>query len=1278
MIALGGQSKSRATVRLAVLAGLWSLLVAGATRGGDDELGDASPGHRWLFHKASPPRATGPLTATEIAQRIDRAAESIRDDGLVVLKQPDVFSQARMTKYRREFEEIMSQEKDKFRVLLAGRVARVDQASLDSQSSLSASLAPQGTSVNVAAPTTANPPVAPALNGQFDAPRFVAPPTLGQDTLQLGLEPNSVLDEQKSYLDRLSEIRRVNLGNDIADSAGYGLYLVRMPVSITPGECTLHGHGAEMAVTIKHEFPANFLPNTFRNLVVNDLVDQLGPPIYEVVRAKVDRQRRIETLKREADKLKVDAENQLAKVVLQAANGVLVPGIKEEVKLRGSRIVRPHFLDKAPAVAPLLVSLPPGGVEIAPLPPINPAPKPDRSFADFGDHLFDYIFRQKLTADIDQAPTPAEADQVIVQRVEVLLGGARKVLERWRTRPGLTEEQARQYRENLASLDEFAEDVKQIKAGRERAGGVSGFNAGDLLAGETLLRIVLQDYFFVEPKQDNAKLADYLSRLYSSALPDDVANIDNAFQIDSTVRLTSTSKLAATNLKYLQAQTRVGSLRDLIKSLRLPADRAAKRSYPIAPGELLDFFLETNIQLIADDVEASRPTETVRASDVRSYLRQQLSVAYDLLGRPSSKVEPPLAPLDDQILMDQILEAIHRRSFGPVADGSPPLFEIAQTMIAHLSDHLAGRSLGALAWAIAVDAALLDEALRQQAAITFQTNSLPCPDWATIRFYHVQPDLRGQASTVFNDYVANRWPMITFALDPVVDQQNILDSFSLRRDLQLALAFAFSTGKINFSQLTTFRRKIQQDEETVALNKTVTSFAHGNETFGWRLTPRLQTPPTQGNLATLGSTLLRGGPGPNYGLRKSKLEAGQRELVAVVIMPSFLPTIRVESSGNWFRLDDPEHLEVRTRRMLEQGRRIHELRQQVLSACDSTRYRPADIRYLRTKIDQIDAMLPIQSRVVALPFDNAAAGFDLFTEGTTALVPELSGFEGAEAVLEGRETDLLIFGKYLSIHETRVVAGGRSVSARNGDGYEILSREVMSVHLPRDVQASRTRDGQSFVEIYLATPNGISNRLLVPYLRQGEALPGNPPAAAAATDPDGTVITTYETTRKQFPARVVSPAPAAPTVPPATEAKLIRRGADDPAPAPREADARAAEPRTSQVRSRSSLQVAFREAGRQGVAPLRTLVPEPGSLNDAAEGFPSLPELAGLTPPRLADPGLLRTSLIQTLPGAVVLPTPIIVMPPAPAARPRRHSLLARVFDRFHHGRGDASGTPRP
>ena len=110
------------------------------------------------------------------------------------------------------------------------------------------------------------------------------PAASGSTALGLGVDPTVYLDEKKRFLEHLNEIRRISRGPDQNDSSGYGLYLVRLPVSIQPGSCTYQGHGADLSLNVEHEFPPEFLPTTFENLVINDLADQLGPFLYEIIR----------------------------------------------------------------------------------------------------------------------------------------------------------------------------------------------------------------------------------------------------------------------------------------------------------------------------------------------------------------------------------------------------------------------------------------------------------------------------------------------------------------------------------------------------------------------------------------------------------------------------------------------------------------------------------------------------------------------------------------------------------------------------------------------------------------------------------------------------------------------------------------------------------------------------------------------------------------------------------------------------------------------------------
>ena len=230
--------------------------------------------------------------------------------------------------------------------------------------------------------------------------------------------------------------------------------------------------------------------------------------------------------------------------------------------------------------------------------------------------------------------------------------------------------------------------------------------------------------------------------------------------------------------------------------------------------------------------------------------------------------------------------------------------------------------------------------------------------------------------------------------------------------------------------------------------------------------------------------------------------------------------MRMNVAGNWFKLNDPEHLVFHTKRMMERDARSRRFaRRPSTFAAPSSTAGPISGCFSR-KLAQLEAMLPMQSKVVQLPFDNSASGFDLFSEGATApgsradrilggrcdQGTRASAYLTASAALSrpltpatgvslttsttaglpplprrplpagpGSIADIFVFGKYISLLDTRVIAGGRSAA------FEILSREVVHVQIPANVIPTTTEEGKTYVEIFLSTPNGISNSLLVPY-----------------------------------------------------------------------------------------------------------------------------------------------------------------------------------------------------
>ena len=104
-------------------------------------------------------------------------------------------------------------------------------------------------------------------------------------------------------------------------------------------------------------------------------------------------------------------------------------------------------------------------------------------------------------------------------------------------------------------------------------------------------------------------------------------------------------------------------------------------------------------------------------------------------------------------------------------------------------------------------------------------------------------------------------------------------------------------------------RRVEAEVETIALNCIISAFAFGNEHFGWKFTPRYQTPKGTASQLRAGLDALAGRE-PEGPMRDARLDAGQRELTAAVAMPSFLNRVRVEVAGRGRETlaDEPETL----------------------------------------------------------------------------------------------------------------------------------------------------------------------------------------------------------------------------------------------------------------------------------------------------------------------------------------------------------------------------------
>jgi hypothetical protein len=515
----------------------------------------------------------------------------------------------------------------------------------------------------------------------------------------------------------------------------------------------------------------------------------------------------------------------------------------------------------------------------------------------------------------------------------------------------------------------------------------------------------------------------------------------------------------------------------------IPATKTRRARLPFPPSQMEEVYgseflmygaLEA-YETFRNDLSAE---PVVHFPDVQGYLQEELAAAYRLLADPHNAFlwdfcKPELATMVHTHQAVQLAEL--RRQFVDAVSRVGDVDPRRQTPVA-------------LAWAIVVESALLNEQLIRDMRESAASKGCPCPPGEWLPYY--LPDPPPEARRAFNDYVRCRWPIHVFALDPVTQEQNIADQFSRRRETQLALSLAFVSGQINANNMTRYARRLEADMETIDLNRTAVGFSHGEDTFGWRFYPRFQTPDVEGNAVVLFRDLLIGGPNRDADLSQRRLEPGARECLAVVIMPSFVPYASLDVSANWFKLTNPKCKELTAAESMRLGRAVKAIQTCGPNVDDADCYRDGDVARLLDKARKLEARLPFQSATVQVPYENTLGGFAMFNTGVTDLAPELTGWYGTPVIDPARNTTLFLVGNHFSVLGTRVVAGGVDVPR---DDVELLSRQVMKVTIPKGaIPIPDNGHYPTSVDVHLATPYGVTSHLLIP-TPEGFCQPPPPP-----------------------------------------------------------------------------------------------------------------------------------------------------------------------------------------
>jgi hypothetical protein len=811
-------------------------------------------------HRDAPPLPVDPCL-DNLAGEVAWLEHHVNHYGSIVAKSPDVWGQNRLTRHRAEYEDQMRAQLARFENRSSAALRRSDQAFLGMALALQSASGNRRRGDQVAVPeATGSASVINSIQGLIPSTNetvnradsaviartapFMLPAgpqgvSFGDEPL--GLEPTLHLDQLSRYLNHLNQLRRINEGDDSADSPGYSLNLVRVPVSITPGDLTRKGHGAEITFIAEPILGDDLLPATFRNLVINDLVDIIAPALTWAVNDP-------ECLAWAATILGDDLGQP------QAA----LP--QEPDRRQGVMAAMQALSARLPAVAPTSV----------------PAVQTRRA---------------RLPIPFSQL-----ADVSGIRQIAILIRDTRAALEHDpANRPCVSYMSVRTH---LKSELDAAFDFLAIPAHRHVWQELPGWNLPALVRG-----------------RDAAQLGGVRCRFFTSV-----------------------------------AAAQPGGVGDTAWLLPAPAGSA-----------------------------------------------------------------------DTAILGDADL-----------CCGQPqPAVPVCRTTTA------------VLAWGILVESALLDQRLVEDIRESATSLGRPCPatEYAG-PFYG--PDPAPEARAAFAEYVRTRWPIRVFALDPAVEEQNVDETYSRRRELQIAMALAAASGRLNGQALTRYTRRLETDLATVSLNRTIVGFSHGSDTFGWRFHPRVQPPPTRGTLATLSETL-RGGPTTDGDLMQRQLEPGMRECSAIVVMPSFVPHVRLDVQSRWFSLVHPRAVVPDARESVKLVRSVEAIRRSG-NCCGRCQGDAAVIADLQRAVDRLARRLPTQDLTALVPYENTAGGFELFNTGISDLAPELLGWYGAAGIDPAGSTSLFLVGKGASIHDTQVIVGGRVAD------FDLIGRDVIRVDIPAGVQ----------------------------------------------------------------------------------------------------------------------------------------------------------------------------------------------------------------------------------
>jgi hypothetical protein len=268
-------------------------------------------------------------------------------------------------------------------------------------------------------------------------------------------------------------------------------------------------------------------------------------------------------------------------------------------------------------------------------------------------------------------------------------------------------------------------------------------------------------------------------------------------------------------------------------------------------------------------------------------------------------------------------------------------------------------------------------------------------------------------------------------------------------------------------------------------------FGAGQSTFGWIFYPRIQSRRAREGRLLADVALLLNGRLPDPVGGDQSIEPGQRECTALIEMPNFVPKIEFVTVASWFRtgeLGDGQKSELEKASVL--GHKLVAAENALNRAGMEGGYRPEEYQIARERLEQLRDMMPTQRMIVRVPSSGDNNDARIFCSQGLQLRPSLVGWHGRPPE-EGVESTLFLEGKNFSIHDTHVIAGGKPAQS------VLVSRHVLEITIPCDASPTPSATGNPLLDITVATPNGVSNHLMIKMAPPDPSRPHVPPPPPA-------------------------------------------------------------------------------------------------------------------------------------------------------------------------------------